>query len=66
MSTSSKQVHEKGPPDIIVAIDSGSGSLEIVNAGSQHLQHKMRGKEVQLFAIGGAIGTCMIMDPALK
>jgi amino acid transporter len=27
--------------------------------GSQHLQRKLRGREVQLFAVGGAIGTCM-------
>lgn len=27
-------------------------------AGSQALHRKLRGKEVQLFAIGGAIGTC--------
>jgi amino acid transporter len=31
---------------------------EIVTAGSQHLHRKLRGKEVQLFAVGGAIGTC--------
>jgi hypothetical protein len=32
---------------------------EMVTAGSQHLHRKLRGKEVQLFAVGGAIGTCM-------
>ncbi|TVY42493.1 General amino acid permease [Lachnellula occidentalis] len=62
MSTSSKQVHEKGPPDTTVASDSASGSVEVVNAESQHLQRKMRGKEVQLFAIGGAIGTSLFVQ----
>jgi amino acid transporter len=32
---------------------------ELVSAGSQHLHRKLRGREVQLFAVGGAIGTCM-------
>lgn len=32
---------------------------EILSAGSQHLHRKLRGREVQLFAVGGAIGTCM-------
>lgn len=31
---------------------------ELVSAGSQHLQRRLGGKEVQLIAIGGAIGTC--------
>jgi amino acid permease len=31
---------------------------ELVSAGSQHLHRKLRGREVQLFAVGGAIGTC--------
>lgn len=33
------------------------------SAGSQALHRKLRGKEVQMFAIGGAIGTCK--DPSL-
>lgn len=32
---------------------------ELISAGSQHLQRKLGGKEIQLFAVGGAIGTCM-------
>lgn len=28
------------------------------HAGSQELHRKLRGRQVQLFAIGGAIGTC--------
>lgn len=31
---------------------------ELISAGSEHLQRRVGGKEVQLFAIGGAIGTC--------
>lgn len=31
-----------------------------VASGSQALHRKLRGKEVQLFAIGGAIGTCTL------
>lgn len=33
---------------------------ELISAGSQHLQRKLGGKEIQLFAVGGAIGTCMM------
>lgn len=32
---------------------------ELISAGSQDLHRKLGGKEVQLFAVGGAIGTCM-------
>lgn len=38
--------------------DVGVGNLAHGHAGSQALHRKLRGKEVQLFAIGGAIGTC--------
>jgi amino acid transporter len=31
---------------------------ELISAGSQHLHRKLGGKEIQLFAVGGAIGTC--------
>lgn len=41
----------------------GVGTLSNGNAGSQALHRKLRGKEVQLFAIGGAIGTCEL-NPA--
>lgn len=40
------------------ASDVGVGTLSNGHAGSQALHRKLRGKEVQLFAIGGAIGTC--------
>lgn len=39
--------------------DFDNGTSTSVVAGSQALHRKLRGKEVQLFAIGGAIGTCM-------
>lgn len=35
-----------------------TGSVSNITAGSQALHRKLRGREVQLFAIGGAIGTC--------
>jgi amino acid transporter len=31
---------------------------ELISAGSEHLQRQLGGKEIQLLAIGGAIGTC--------
>lgn len=36
----------------------GVGEVTSLKAGSQSLHRKLRSKEVQLFAIGGAIGTC--------
>jgi len=50
------QVKEKGPPKFTESTE--MGSMHAVTAGSQHLHRKLRSKEVQLFAIGGAIGTC--------
>ena len=38
----------------------------IISAGSQHLHRKLGGKEVQLLAVGGAIGTCMDFFRTLK
>ena len=34
---------------------------ELISAGSQQLHRKLGGKEIQLFAVGGAIGTCMLL-----
>jgi amino acid transporter len=31
----------------------------LISAGSDHLHRRLGGKEIQLFAVGGAIGTCM-------
>jgi amino acid permease len=44
---------EKAPSD-----DVSNGNVVDVTAGSQALHRKLKGPEVQLFAIGGAIGTC--------
>ena len=33
-------------------------AAELISAGLEHLHRRVGGKEVQLFAIGGAIGTC--------
>lgn len=38
------------------------GSDINITAGSQHLHRKLRGKEVQLFAIGGVMGTCECLE----
>ncbi|KAA8642447.1 uncharacterized protein ATNIH1004_011391 [Aspergillus tanneri] len=49
-------------PDYDVDLKPGSESAmpaELISAGSQHLHRKLGGKEIQLFAVGGAIGTCM-------
>lgn len=40
-----------------------TGSVSNITAGSQALHRKLRGREVQLFAIGGAIGTCKSIAP---
>ncbi|OOF98431.1 hypothetical protein ASPCADRAFT_164989 [Aspergillus carbonarius ITEM 5010] len=34
----------------------------MIASGSQHLHRKLRGKEVQLFAVGGAIGTSLFVQ----
>lgn len=38
----------------------GVGETEVLS-GSQKLHRKLRGREVQLFAVGGAIGTCRLV-----
>lgn len=52
----SKKMNEKERSNADVDID--VGFCEDVAPKPQHLHRKLRGKEVQLFAIGGAIGTC--------
>lgn len=42
--------------------DVSTGDTATITAGSQALHRKLRSKEVQLFAIGGAIGTCKLSD----
>lgn len=39
---------------------------ELISAGSQHLHRRLGGKEIQLLAVGGAIGTCMAFPSDLK
>lgn len=65
---SASQFPEKGPPADSAASQANSNDngeyVDIsgqpdLTAGSQALHRKLRGREVQLFAIGGAIGTCM-------
>ncbi|KZL69416.1 general amino acid permease [Colletotrichum tofieldiae] len=61
---------EKGPP--VTSVDNESGHSSNIDidvgdvldstAGSQALHRKLRGKEVQLFAIGGAIGTSLYVQ----
>ncbi|KAI0020433.1 amino acid permease [Xylariomycetidae sp. FL0641] len=43
-------------------VEETAGSVIDISAGSQHLHRKLRGKEVQLFAIGGAIGTSVYVQ----
>ncbi|KAI0160448.1 putative general amino acid permease [Xylariaceae sp. FL1272] len=68
---SASQVYEKGPPPKETATSTGGSDSDVgvgvvdVTSGSQSLHRKLRGKEVQLFAIGGAIGTYVQMGSAL-
>ncbi|KIW37820.1 uncharacterized protein PV06_09805 [Exophiala oligosperma] len=42
-------------------VDVGIGEAELKSSPDAHLQRKLGGKEVQLFAIGGAIGTSVFV-----
>jgi amino acid transporter len=44
-------------------VDIDVGETQAVPSGAAHLQRKLGGKEVQLFAVGGAIGTSMLAQP---
>lgn len=63
---SASKYSEKGPPSPSITTEPSSridddvqqGTSVNISSGSQHLHRKLRGSEVQLFAIGGAIGTC--------
>lgn len=49
--------------DVIVSTTNvEADNTELLSAGSQHLQRKLGSKEVQLFAIGGAIGTSLYVQ----
>ncbi|CZR55828.1 related to amino acid transporters [Phialocephala subalpina] len=57
----------KGPvegSEPVVSSEAESMDVVDMNAGSQHLRRTLRGKEVQLFAIGGAIGTGVFINMA--
>ncbi|KAH7024416.1 amino acid permease [Microdochium trichocladiopsis] len=69
---SASKYAEKGPPSdgSPTVVDSRppsgddirDGTTVVTTAGSQALHRKLRGKEVQLFAIGGAIGTSLYVQ----
>ncbi|CAD0114708.1 unnamed protein product [Aureobasidium uvarum] len=67
MEDNKKGVSMEINPDSKGDQDVAQGSVADFVAGSQHLHRSLRGKEVQLFAIGGAIGTSLYvqMDSAL-
>lgn len=44
-----------------VSVDVDAGEVHPVSAAKPNLQRRLGGKEVQLFAIGGAIGTSALM-----
>ena len=60
LSTMTTKLHSSGLAHTSTAeiSDHESQSSLMIASGSQHLHRKLRGKEVQLFAVGGAIGTC--------
>jgi amino acid permease len=49
--------YEKKMDDVSAEADIDSGEVQPVADSTPHLARKLGGKEVQLFAIGGAIGT---------
>ncbi|KAI0485038.1 putative general amino acid permease [Xylariaceae sp. FL0804] len=68
---SASNYSEKGPPVDSKASPSSSlghdteataGTVADITAGSQHLHRKLNGRQVQLFAIGGAIGTSVFVQ----
>lgn len=75
-STSPETLHHRKSPrhsikspgsDIDVKADSENAlPAELISAGSQHLHRRLGGKEIQLLAVGGAIGTCMGFSVSLN
>ncbi|KAH9909914.1 putative general amino acid permease [Xylariomycetidae sp. FL2044] len=63
---SASKYTEKGPPVVSEPVPSEAGehigTVTDVKPGSQALHRKLRGPEVQLFAIGGAIGTSLYVQ----
>lgn len=69
LSPSNSDRKSDGPVETVQDVDRKPSEAaltgELISAGSQHLHRKLGGKEIQLFAIGGAIGTCMKTAPIL-
>ncbi|KAF7116308.1 hypothetical protein CNMCM5793_004474 [Aspergillus hiratsukae] len=67
---SGKQDDEKKTLDSITGVDPNYDHqesekalpAELISAGSQHLHRRLGGKEVQLLAVGGAIGTSLFVQ----
>ncbi|KAL4878783.1 amino acid permease/ SLC12A domain-containing protein [Aspergillus karnatakaensis] len=59
--TPGQNAPERGP-DQKRAEQAMPGHGELISAGSQHLHRKLGGKEIQLFAVGGAIGTSLYVQ----
>lgn len=60
MASSSLQDDKKSSDGTIEGVYSHSDFAEgeVVSTNAQQLHRKLRGRQVQLFAVGGAIGTC--------
>ncbi|KAL2817654.1 amino acid permease/ SLC12A domain-containing protein [Aspergillus granulosus] len=61
-SSQRKRSEENAPGDADQKGPEAAMSGELISAGSQHLHRKLGGKEIQLFAVGGAIGTSLYVQ----
>ncbi|KAE8168468.1 amino acid permease/ SLC12A domain-containing protein [Aspergillus tamarii] len=62
-STAPADIPKGVQSDTITGDDpNGVGETEVLSPGSQKLHRKLRGREVQLFAVGGAIGTSLFVQ----
>ncbi|GAB1195484.1 hypothetical protein APSETT444_004743 [Aspergillus pseudonomiae] len=62
-STASADIRKEVQSDPLSGDDqNGVGETEVLSPGSQKLHRKLRGREVQLFAVGGAIGTSLFVQ----
>ena len=52
--------------EVDVNVDVASSEAQVIPSGAMQLQRKLGGKEVQLFAIGGAIGTSEFSDQIIS
>ncbi|KAF2704878.1 general amino acid permease [Pleomassaria siparia CBS 279.74] len=62
MQMAETKVAEKFEAQSTSESDDAVGETVDITAGAQHLHRKLRGKEVQMFAIGGAIGTSLFVQ----